>query len=114
MESNYKELNKRIKALVVEFGKENAGILKGFMQMHKTMNEKSALDPKTKELMALAIGVAIRCDGCIASHTQRAIECGASHSEITEAIGVAVYMGGGPALVYASLAMKALKDFEEE
>ena len=114
MESNYKELNKKINALVAEFGKENAGILKGFMQMHHTMKTKGALDQKTKELMALAIGVAIRCDGCIASHIQQALEYGASRTEIIETIGVAVYMGGGPALVYASLALKALNDFEEE
>lgn len=114
METNYNELNKKITALIADFGKENAGILKGFMQMHESMNKEGALNPKINELIALAIGVVVRCEGCIASHIQRALECGASHAEIVEAIGVAVYMGGGPALVYASMAIKALKDIEGE
>ena len=114
MESSYVELNKKLNELITDFGKENAGITKGFMQMHKTMEKETALSPKMKELIALAIGVASRCDGCIAFHTKLALEHGATRDEIIEAIGVSVFMGGGPALVYASLALKALNDFEEK
>lgn len=113
MESNYVELNKQLSALIAEFGKENAGITKGFMQMHKTMEDKEGvLSPKMKELMALSIGIAARCEGCIAFHTPKALEYGATRAEFIEAIGVSVFMGGGPALVYASMALKALNDFE--
>lgn len=114
MESSYVELNEKLYALIADFGKENAGITKGFMQMHKTMEEETALSPKMKELMALSIGVASKCDGCIAFHMKLALEHGASRAEIIDSIGVSVFMGGGPALVYASLALKALNDFDKK
>ncbi len=114
MEKNYKELNERINSLLAEFGKENQGIMRGFMQMHKTMDNSGTLSPKTKELMAIAISVVKQCEGCIAYHINRALKCGATRSEITETIGVSVFMGGGPSLVYASIALKALGDFENE
>lgn len=58
-------------------------------------NKPGALDPKAKDLMALAIGIAIRCDGCIGFHTEAAIQYGATRDEIVETIGVAVYKYGG-------------------
>ena len=62
---------------------------------------------KTKELIALAIGVAVRCDGCIGFHMQALLKLGASKAEIEETLGMAVYMGGGPSLMYAAHAMQA-------
>ena len=88
--------------------------MRGFMQMHKTLDSEGGLSPKIKELMAIAIAVVRQCEGCIAYHINRALNCGATHTEITETIGVSVFMGGGPALVYASMALKALKDFEDK
>ena len=114
MESNYKELDRQLNSLLAEFGKENQDIMRGFMQMHKTLDSEGALSPKTKELIAIAIAVVSQCEGCIAYHINRALNCGATHTEITETIGVSVFMGGGPSLVYASMALKALKDFESK
>ena len=69
------------------------------------------LDPKTKELIAAAIGVAVRCDGCIAFHVKALVQQGASREEILEMLGMAVYMGGGPSMVYAAQALEAYDQF---
>ena len=69
------------------------------------------LDAKTKELIALAIGVAARCDGCIGFHTQALIKLGVTKLQLAEMLGVAVMMGGGPSLMYAAEAMRAYEEF---
>jgi AhpD family alkylhydroperoxidase len=88
------------------------GTMVGFNTMHTRTVEGGALPRVTKELMALAIGIAVHCEGCIAFHVHDAIQAGASRAEIEETIGVAIMMGGGPALVYATDAMTALDQFE--
>lgn len=70
------------------------------------------LDRKTKELVALAISAVVRCNPCIAHHVKAVREAGASRSEIAEVLGVAVLMGGGPALAYSVAAMQAFEQFE--
>ncbi|WP_054374239.1 carboxymuconolactone decarboxylase family protein [Rhodococcus rhodochrous] len=72
-----------------------------------------ALDTKTKELIALAIGVVDECDGCIASHARSAVRAGASRQEAAEAIGVAFLMQGGPATIYGSRAYTAFCEFAD-
>jgi len=66
-----------------------------------------ALDNKTKELIALAIGVTVRCDGCVAHHAMACLDKGATREEIVEAIAVAIHMGGGPSMVYGAEALEA-------
>jgi AhpD family alkylhydroperoxidase len=63
-------------------------------------------------LIALAIGVAVHCDDCIAFHVKAALEKGATHEEITETLGMAIYMGAGPSVMYANHAFAALQQFE--
>ena len=72
-----------------------------------------ALDARTKELIALAIGVAQRCDGCIGFHTKALVQMGCSEAELQEMLGVAVYMGGGPSLMFAANALAAFQQFEQ-
>ena len=71
-----------------------------------------ALDTKTKELLALGIAVAIRCDDCIAFHVKAAIEQGASQDELLETLGIAIYMGAGPTVMFASHALEAFSQFK--
>jgi AhpD family alkylhydroperoxidase len=71
-----------------------------------------ALDAKTKELIALAIGVATRCDDCIAFHTKAAVDHGATREEVVETLGMAIYMGAGPSAMYASHALAAFTQFQ--
>ena len=85
-----------------------------FSKLHKASAGDGALDSKTKELIALAIGIVVRCDGCIAFHVHDALQAGASQDEIMETLGVAILMGGGPAVMYAVEAMDALEQFKSE
>ena len=89
-------------------------VMKAFWGVHKAATATAALDTKTKELIALAIGVATRCDDCIAHHTYDALQAGATREEIADALGVAVLMGGGTSVVYATHAIEALDQFSEQ
>jgi AhpD family alkylhydroperoxidase len=73
----------------------------------------NALDTKTKELMALAIGIAVHCERCVAFHTKMAHQHGASRDEVAETVALAIYMGGGPAAVYGADALRAYDDFDK-
>jgi len=82
-------------------------VAKGFGALAKAATQPGALDAKTKELIALAIGITARCDGCLAYHARAAARLGASREEILEVIGVSVYMGGGPSMIYGAEALAA-------
>ena len=82
--------------------------MSGFGALHEAATAEGALEKSTKELIALAIAITVRCDGCIAFHVSAALQAGAAREEIIEAIGVAVLMGGGPSVVYGSEALEAL------
>lgn len=88
-------------------------VYKGFQQLSRAAFAPGALDAKTKELMALAIAVIERCDGCIASHAQSAARAGASKQEAAEAIGVTFLMNGGPATIYGPRAYAAFCEFRD-
>jgi AhpD family alkylhydroperoxidase len=69
------------------------------------------LDAKTKEYIALALGVAAHCDACIGFHVKALIRLGVARAELEEALGMAVYMGGGPSFMYAADALAAFEQF---
>ncbi len=81
--------------------------LKAFGGLSKAAQSDGALDKTTKELVALGIAVALRCDGCIGYHMQNLIKLGATRAQISEALGVVVQMQGGPGVVYAADALTA-------
>lgn len=86
-------------------------VYRGFGELHHAAFADGALDTKTKELIALAIGVVEGCDGCIASHAQAAAFAGATRQEAAEAIGVTFLMKGGPATIYGPRAYDAFCEF---
>lgn len=88
-------------------------LMKAFWGLHNAAVADGALDTKTKELIALAISVAARCDDCIAHHTYDALKAGATREEIADALGVAILMGGGTSVVYATHAIEAVDQFLE-
>jgi len=88
-------------------------VYKGFGELHHAAFAPGALDARTKELIALAIGVVEGCDGCIASHAQAAARAGASRQEAAEAIGVTFLMNGGPATIYGPRAYDAFCEFAD-
>ena len=85
--------------------------MKGFMAMHDAAVKDGVLSAKVKELISLGIAIAVHCEGCIAAHVYDALKHGATREEIAETVGVAVLMGGGPATVYGSLALRAADQF---
>jgi AhpD family alkylhydroperoxidase len=86
-------------------------VMKAFGAMAQAATTPKALDTKTKELIALAIGVAVRCDPCIAFHAEAARKHGASRDEIMETVGMAIYMGAGPSVMYAAQAIEAYDQY---
>jgi len=107
MKPTYKELTKRIHEGVGELDQETPEVIAAFRDLNRAATAEGSLDYKTKELIALAIGVAVHCEGCIGFHTQALAKAKATRLEVAEALGVAVYMGGGPSLMYAAEAIKA-------
>ena len=85
----------------------------GYAALHDAVIRDGALDARTKELIALAIAVATRCDGCIASHARGAVRAGVTAEQAAEAIGVAILMSGGPGTVYGPRALDAVDEFLE-
>jgi AhpD family alkylhydroperoxidase len=86
-------------------------VMKAFSALAQSALAQGALDGKTKELIAIAISVSARCDDCIAFHVKAAVDRGATHEEILETLGMAIYMGAGPAAMYASHALGAYAEF---
>ena len=97
-----------------DLGAQIPETLTSFNGIHKAIAKDETLTHQTKELIALGISIAIRCEGCIISHTKEALSKGATKEEIAETIGVSVMMGGAPSIVYGTKAMVAMKEFLEE
>jgi AhpD family alkylhydroperoxidase len=111
VEKNYIEITRDISANLKTLRKDIPDTMAGFSAMAQAASRDGALDKKTKELIALALGVAARCYGCIGFHAEALIRLGASRQEVEETLGMAVYMGGGPSLMYAADAMAAYEQF---
>lgn len=91
--------------------KEIPDTMQGFSNMHNGAMKAGALSELDKELLALAIGVSSRCDGCIGFHVKALIRLGVSREQLMETLGVCIYMGGGPTLMYAAEAVRAYDEF---
>lgn len=111
MTSDYQNLHQHLQARLAQLSGELPGPMSGFSRLHNKAIENGALDKMTKEHMALAISIAMRCEGCIAYHTHDSVEAGATRAEVLETLGLAIMMGGGPATVYAAYAMDAIDQF---
>ena len=111
MSKSYPEITRRISTQLKDLRKDIPETLQGFSALAQAASRDGALDKKTKELMALAIGIATHCDGCIGFHTEALVRLGATKPEIEETLGMAIYMGGGPSLMYAADAMLAFEQF---
>lgn len=112
MTKNYTAIYSQLEGLMGQLADEAPQVMDGFTKLHGASTEDGALDKKTKELIALAIGITVRCDGCIAYHVHDAVGAGASRQELIETIGVAVMMGGGPSVVYGCEALQAIDQLQ--
>lgn len=111
MSKEYKNIVADISVYAGELRKLIPETMKGFSAMANSATETKVLDEKTKELIALALGVAARCDGCLGFHSRTLVKLGATREEIAETLGMAIYMGGGPSLMYAADALRAFDEF---
>jgi AhpD family alkylhydroperoxidase len=113
MSKSYAEITKDLNEYLPQVHKGVPDVMSAFSQMAKAATKDGALDKKTKELIALAIGIAVRCDGCIGFHVKALIRLGVTKEEIEEVCGMSVYMGGGPSLMYAADALRAYDEFSK-
>jgi AhpD family alkylhydroperoxidase len=93
------------------FRKSQAATMQGFGAMSAGAMADGAVSAKHKELIALGISVSQRCSACIGFHTKALVKLGTTRAEFEEALAVAVYMGGGPAMMYAAEALQAWDQF---
>ena len=114
MDKNYPEIVRQISANLKKLRGDIPDTMKGFALLAQAATRDGALDKKTKELIALALGVASHCDSCIGFHTEALVKLGATREEVEETLGMAVYMGGGPSLMYAADAIAAYEQFQQQ
>jgi AhpD family alkylhydroperoxidase len=109
----YPDLRDRLRFYLRKLAQESPGGAMGaFGRLHREALAEGALSTRVKELMCIAIGIASRCDGCLAFHIHGALRAGATRDEILETIAVALMMGGGPSSIYGARALEALEQFE--
>jgi AhpD family alkylhydroperoxidase len=111
MDGEFSEAIREVDAYVGELRALIPETLQAFGGLSRAAQAPGSLDRKVKELIALAIAVSVRCDACIAHHARAAARAGATRQEVAEALGVAVQMGGGPALNYGAEALGAFDEF---
>lgn len=109
--SDYKALASQIGAKLKNFRADIPETMKGFGQMAAATHADGALTAKNKELMAMAIAIAMRCQGCLAFHAQACRKMGVTQEEFNEMLQVAMYMGGGPSVMTAAEAQIAFQEF---
>jgi len=109
--SSFRELTQEVSAGLATLRSTTPEVMKSFNELGRAATADGVLDRKTKELIALALSVAARCDPCIGFHMQTLVKLGASRQEIDETLAVCTYMGGGPSLMYAASAIAAFEEF---
>ncbi|WP_027996729.1 carboxymuconolactone decarboxylase family protein [Simplicispira psychrophila] len=107
----YTDLTRSISAELGKLRSDMPDTLRGFSALAKGATQDGALDQKTKELIAIALSVAARCDPCIGFHVQSYVQLGGTRAALADALGMAVYMGGGPSLMYAAKTSAAFDEF---
>lgn len=114
MTLEYKSLLNDLNTYSKELHKLIPETIDGFKGMAKSAVATKQLDEKTKEMIALALGVAAHCQGCLGYHTKALVRLDATREEVAEVLGMAIYMGGGPSLIYAADALRAFDQFKAE
>jgi len=111
--TSWPELTKEVSGHLRTLRSGTPEVMKAFSGLAQTALAPKALNTKSKELIALGIAVALRCDDCIGFHVKAALQQGASREEVLETLGMAIYMGAGPAVMYASHAIDAFEQFSK-
>ena len=114
MTKSYTQITADINRGIAKIREGAPDAMAGFSALAKGAMKAGSLSAEHKELIALAIGVAGHCDGCIGFHAKALARMGVPREQIIEALAVAVYMGGGPSLMLAADAMHAFDEFQAE
>lgn len=109
---NWTDLLGTLKRSYTRLGNSNPKMLAAYRGLAAADASNGALDAKTRELIAMAVAVTTRCDGCISSHAAAAAKAGASEAEVSDALGVAIAMNAGAAYVYSLRAMEAFQELK--
>lgn len=99
---------------VGDFARQSPDVMRGMVTLDNAAEKTGHLAPKIHELISLAVAVTTRCDGCIAVHTKKAAEAGASLEEVSEALGVAIAMNAGAALTYSARVMETFQQLPDK
>jgi AhpD family alkylhydroperoxidase len=99
----------QLAAAIADIAKHAPDLVRGYRMLASSRAKSGALDAKTRELVALAVAVTVRCDGCITTHVDLARKQGATADEITDALGVAVMVNAGATLIYSARTLDAFQ-----
>lgn len=114
MKKDYPTIAKDLSREIAELRRGMPDTMKAFSGLAQAATADGVLDKKAKELIAIAIAITTRCDGCIAFHVKAGRAAGMNRNELLETIGMSVYMGGGPSMIYGAEALSAYDEFEEQ
>lgn len=109
MTKDYQRITADVSASIAKLRADIPDTTRGFSALARAATQDGALDKKTKELIAMALSVAARCDPCLGFHAQSLVKLGCTRAEFEEMLGMCIYMGGGPALMYAAHALDAFE-----
>jgi AhpD family alkylhydroperoxidase len=109
MMMDWNQYHKEVGARIGDLMKVSPDTVRGYQTLSAANSKTSKLGEKTRQLISLAVAVTTHCDGCIVVHTDAALKAGATKEEISEALGVAVAMNAGAALVYSSRVLDAVE-----
>ncbi len=113
MSEKFTQLTQGLNIQLAKMRKEMPELMAGFSAISQAATKEGALDKKTKELIAMALAVANHCEGCIGFHAQSLVKFKTSREELLETLSMAIYMGGGPSLMYAAEALEAFEEFSQ-
>lgn len=111
MTTSYRELTADVSTHLAKLRADIPDTTRGFSALAQAAGKPGVLDKKTKELIAMALSVGARCDPCVGFHAEALVKLGCTRAEFEEMLGMCIYMGGGPALMYAAHALKAFEEF---
>lgn len=113
MSDKYTQITTGISAQLAKMRKEIPDTMAGFSALAQAATKEGVLNKKTKELIAIALAVANHCPGCIGFHAQALVKLKTSREELLETLSMAIYMGGGPSLMYAAEVLEAFEEFSK-
>ncbi|MGQ3887896.1 carboxymuconolactone decarboxylase family protein [Legionella sp. CNM-1927-20] len=113
MSTKFNDITKGINTQLAKMQKEMPDVMAGFAALGQAATKDGVLNKKTKELIAMALAVANHCPGCIGFHSQKLAKLQTTKEELMETLAMAIYMGGGPSLMYAAEALEAFEEFNQ-